>query len=213
MSKKKEDIITDCGGIPFDIPSKPRKQKQSQMYVEPASYFPKDIDENYFGRNKKVEEPAINEGRKIFGYRLEDAWGRDLSMIEVYDRPKDSVVYFPVDKKGDNNWIHPDGYKRADLDEAVIELIKTKIEDDEIYEIDELEDSSVLGFLVLDGVNNKFYFSNKGRVKELTGKNISSCIKDLDKCPNLRKIINVCERVRRILYKQGIGRGCFNKGY
>ena len=49
----KNDITTDCGGISESEQPESGKQKRRRLYVEPASYFPKDIDEKYFGTKKE----------------------------------------------------------------------------------------------------------------------------------------------------------------
>ena len=48
----KKGISIDCGGVPDSVQPGAGKQKRRMIYVEPASYFPKDIDEKYFGTKK-----------------------------------------------------------------------------------------------------------------------------------------------------------------
>ena len=146
---------------------------------------------------------------KIFEYTLRNAWGMPLSQFSIFDRKQNAVEFFPNDDDR-GAFAPPPDIMKAELEQSVIDRIKMILADDEIYAIEDLEDPSDIGIVVMDGVKNGFYFRSGDRVCELSTNNMGCCMDDLDRCPNLQKIISVCEEIMDIISEYDLGEGCFD---
>ncbi len=81
----KKDITTDCGGISESEQPGSGKQKRIRLYVEPASYFPKDFDEKYFEPKDKKHPPIIDfdKAEKSF---IEDVANKCIKKLSDEDK-------------------------------------------------------------------------------------------------------------------------------
>jgi hypothetical protein len=145
-----------------------------------------------------------------FAYALQDAWGMELSVVEVRtDSDKKNRVYY-WSKTEKKPFYLSELAKKAELDDAAMEQIKTLLADDRIYEMDELEGPPDI--VVMDGYAQDFVFSDGTRKKKIRGYNIRDCKGEYEKCPNSALVLDLLEELSEILVPLGVYKKCFYPG-
>ncbi len=143
----------------------------------------------YYEQQKKPE--------KVFEFRKHAALhciGDGAQYIAVYDGPgSEKYVEYGNDLKK---------IRTIRIGRKEIRAIQEAIEDNLLFETDQLEDPYKV--VILDGTAYEFFFALKGRENETYGSNIEQCRDDFDHCLHSAHAIRTLEEIRDILSSAGI---------
>ena len=93
------------------------------------------------------------------------------------------------------------------LSDEIIRKIREILDDDLLFEVQELEDSP--RYVFLDGYTQHFSMSLNGRKNEMWGSNIEVCRGDYQNCVHAAHAIDALERLRDILVPLGAPESIF----
>ena len=138
--------------------------------------------------------PAKRE--KVFEYIRQPVFMSDdgAGRLTVYDGPEDGRCAEYTDG------LHGEETVRISGEE--IRLIREAVEDDLLYETNELENP--YRHLLIDGTSYLFFFASKGRENEMHGSNIGHYRGDFSNGVHSAAAIRALDRIRDILDRTGI---------
>ena len=140
---------------------------------------------------------------KIFEYCIRPAlapFGRGTRVM-VHDGPQ-GEKYAEFSMEG-----YPGTPKRVNLRRQDIEAIQAAMEDNLLFETDQLENSPK--GMVLDGYLQYFFFALKGRENEFCESNLIYCKDDYENCIHAAHVIQTLEEIRDMLVPKGVPEKCF----
>ena len=152
---------------------------------------------------KEVDPSALRQTPgKIFGFSKRPTPGFILegTRLAIYDGPgqKQYAEYSEgLDK-----------IKRKRISSEQMDQIRAVLDNDILYETEELEDP--YGIMILDGTGYEFYFATKDRKNEMHGSNIDYCREDFEHCLHSAHAIRALEEIRDILDGKGIPKKYFD---
>ena len=151
----------------------------------------------FYDRQKNIEKIFEYEIRPAFR-RYEYAYG---SKLTVYDGPR-------TEKYAEFTIGFPETPERVYLKRNDIQAIQAAMEDNLLFEKDQLEDS--LKGTVLDGESQYIFFAVRGRENAF-----QDCIPvwrrgDYENCIHTAHVIQTLEEIRDILVPKGVPEKCFS---
>ena len=142
----------------------------------------------FYDQNKKLE--------KIFEYSIRvtvDPFRG--TKVRVYDGPGTEKYVEYVDAFLENS-------ERINLNRNDIRAIQAAMEDNLLFETNHLESNRKV--MVLDGVEQDFFFAVKGRENEIFDGNLEYCKGDYENCIHAAHVIQTLEKIRDILVPKGV---------
>lgn len=145
--------------------------------------------------------------RKVFEYRLMNAWGSTLKGISISDDEKNSVCCM---KARDSHVSGP--YNMLDMDfieinDDVMKTVKHILDNSRLYGIRGVEMNKEV--MVLDGYRQEFYISNGSRQKSISASNLQTYRYDFEKYPKASSLMKLLLDLADALVPAGVSKEYF----
>lgn len=143
-----------------------------------------------------------------FNFVMKDAWGIPISRV-VIPKENPNTVYFETDKEVSYGlWSEEYSSMRSvKISEKAIKQIRELLDDERLYKLEQLESRPDIVFT--DGFHYNITFADDKQCVQLQGDNIMACKGEYESCPSTAYIIDLLEKIARVLVTEGVDRDCF----